>query len=492
MAAISSSSGIFSHELRVRAYCAAEESAGTNSSVKEVQQKPSQHHFFSGRVALFLGAPTRQNGQSGMSMLHGVLERNAAALAEVCPELIPTNEVALTQFVLKEVRSGTSERLIRCLDAGLFSVVHDVLFFQGRFREGILEQLTDQTVNELFSKSVDKGAAQLLTLLLSQDPFHPRIFEGDLRLTFCRAAANGQLKCLQALLYHEGIVDRLPDYTLGSALCSTAEHGLLECLQAFLDHEGIVDRLPESQLGFALILATRYGHLECLQVLLDHESIVDRISGFDLGWALENTAQNGHPECLQALLDHESIVDRIPDNKLGSALRSAAERGLLECLQALLANDKVAARIPDQALVEVLKPVVNTDSHIVLTITMNALALFNEYYPPSQSIHSLLLDFNFLFSTDMYADVLAIYGGTFPIETPEQKNALKESITHVLVGYARENGDSVRKQQATRFLHSIWEMFGSPETDEGLDFGPNHMWDSLSAYREAFLDCLTI
>ncbi len=62
-------------------------------------------------------------------------------------------------------------------------------------------------------------------------------------------------------------------------------------------------------------------------------------------------------------------------------------------------------------------------------------------------------------------------------------------MTRVLVGYAREDGDSIRKQKAQQFLHSIWEWLGSPETDEGLDFAPNHMWDSLPAFVGAFLDC---
>ncbi len=63
-------------------------------------------------------------------------------------------------------------------------------------------------------------------------------------------------------------------------------------------------------------------------------------------------------------------------------------------------------------------------------------------------------------------------------------------MKRVLVGYAREDGDSIRKQKAQLFFKSIWERHGSPETEEGLDFAPNHMWDSLLVFARAFLDCL--
>ncbi len=514
--------------LSFRARCVAVDSARSYSPLHEMENCGPMHlRRITGRVAQFLYGSKldKATGFIGTKMLNGALWLRERALNDVCPVDI-TDEVGLTQFLIKEVRSGVNDRLMRCIEVELLSVVYDVLFSKGRLRKDVFAKVRDRVPVPFFSKIAEKGHATFLKHVLSQKVLMDSIEEDQITDAFIKAMRNGHLECMKIFLSRNGFISSLSNTQLGYAFVEASRNGHEKCLSEILTNERMRRRIPHKSFGTALFkaiqsqhtestkilfyyrelisriplktisklfaLSVEKGHTQCLKVILSHKKFSTYTRSPNLSFALSQVAEKGHFDCLNVLINEEGLLDRISSLQIGAVLHTAVAHSRLKCIQVLFAHKSYTRRVPNQDMVAALEPVCTSGSLAALNVVKYAQFLWSKQKTkPPFSLHKLLHEFNLVFSTDMYRDVINAYENDSQIPMQKNKQQLKESITHVLVGYAREDGDSLRKQKAIRFLHSIWEQHGSPETDEGLDFGPNHMWDSLPFFTGAFIDCLT-
>lgn len=388
--------------------------------------------------------------------------------------------------------------------------------------EALCARIPDDYFGTALQNAAGRGHIACIRELLSQEAFARRITDEDIGFALESAAEKNELESVKEFLKQADLVARIPDERLGSAVSRAAFEGSLTCLKEILSHSGLKTRIARADLAEAFPNTAQNGHLECLREMLSHTDLVGRISGEEVGYILSAAALEGQIECLEEVLSSDDLVGRITDRVLNLSLKNAAHS--IECVEKILLHGNLVEHMTDEVLADVLysmailghhdsvgtppsvedcehfdptdeqivalRNVASTKNHAAFAVFTPTLRFLNNYAVIGEkTAEKLLHEFNLVFSADVYGDVKTLFGESFPLDTDEKVELFMTCVADVISGYARQEEDSTAKQKAQLFLHSIWESHGSPETDEGLDFAPNHMWDSAEILALAVSDC---
>ncbi len=345
-----------SDELRIRALCAADASRGTCSAKEDLEGSGSRTlSRIGGRVAQCLYGKDFDavTGLKGTKMLNGALWLREQALKRVCPPSA-TNEVALTQFVLKEVRAEDFNRLKRCIKVGMLSAVFDVLFSKGAPRVDVLNKTPAEVVETFFGMVVQKKHMPILRVLLDTPAYMGRMPADSMGRLIKRAAVTGCIEPLRVILSHKDTVDGVSSIAYHVAIARALYTGHFECATALLEKKKKVAELPDENINNLFRYCARDGHHVALEIFLTDKHLSPRISAEQLSSSLSLALEKNHIASTLAVLDSKRFIDVATEDVVGKPFLYASALGRTPSLHKIVSQKELVACISGRTLEQTL------------------------------------------------------------------------------------------------------------------------------------------
>lgn len=180
------------------------------------------------------------------------------------------------------------------------------------------------------------GSADIVTLLLEEDPAQISSFNDDENTPMHLAVLAGKVEVVEAILAKveagTNILDNLGADKL-TALHTATRNGNSEIVKLLLD-SGATPSVADPDYQTPLIAASEKGFVEIAQLLLDVGVDVDLRDNKGCS-ALSFASLEGHTEIVKLLLDYHADAN-FPDINGNSSLHQASRNGCLEIVELLL------------------------------------------------------------------------------------------------------------------------------------------------------------